>query len=138
MYVGNQAKVTSLRETIACELLFREALNRCDNMAVRNFATQMLGATVQKTTTDKRTRLVTPAAEKQKPATTTTQRQATLTGFLRPQTATSTDNYEARKMIVESIQKQKKEKKEKAKAEKKPAAKRGPKAVPVPTFALEA
>lgn len=138
VYAGEQAKLVSMRESIACELLFREALSRCDNIAVRHFATQMLGASVQqKSTSEKKTtQLVTP---KSGGAVAKVAKQTTLTGFVR-QVAPSTDNYDATKLIVESIQKQKREKAAAAAAaaEAPKKKKRATKAVVVPGFALEA
>jgi DNA polymerase elongation subunit (family B) len=99
----------SMRESIACELLFREALNLCDKHAIRDFATQRLGAEIRAPSESQMVRR-SNRLESSKKAAPTSQKQTTLTAFLKKPIEQSTmdeiDTYTISKMLVEVKQKE--------------------------------
>ena len=102
---------------MAIDLLFAKALGECDKQAVREFATQRLGANVLMS--------VSPSARRSNRTNDSSgnmvksSSQSSILSFLKPvDPATS---YMVTKAIVESGRKQKEEKKEKEKEEKKEA-----------------
>jgi hypothetical protein len=125
---GSSLKLESQRETLAIDLLFAKALGECDKQAMREFATQHLGANI----------LVSAPAQsvRKSPHITdlsgnvTKQSQSLMTSFLKPVDPAA--SYMVTKAIVESGKKQKEEKKkEEKKKEEAPKKKRASKSVSV-------
>jgi DNA polymerase elongation subunit (family B) len=117
---GSGPKLDTQRESLAIDLLFSKALGECDKQAVREFATQRLGANILVNTTapvrrSPRTTDVSGAVVKQS--------QALMTAFLKPVDPGA--SFMVTKAIVESGKKAKKEEKkeETAPPKKKRAAK---------------
>lgn len=113
---GSGPKFDSQRESLAIDLLFSKALGECDKQAMREFATQRLGANIVVNTTSSVRR---SPRQSDLSGNTVKQSQSLMTAFLKPVDPAA--SYMVTKAIVESGKKQKKE--EEAPPKKKRAAK---------------
>jgi hypothetical protein len=116
---GFGPKFESQRETLAIELLFAKALGECDKQAMREFATQHLGANIVVTASNpsvrKSPRILDLSGNVAK------QSQSLMTSFLKPVDPAA--SYMVTKAIVDSGKKQKEEKKKDDAPKKKRASK---------------
>lgn len=140
---GMRVTDPTMRESLACDLLFRESLDRCDKLAIQAFASTMFGTEAKMVNMVEGQRKSTRA--RKEAVGEKAQKQTTLQGFFAPITTTiqtnPPDNYATTKELVEMI---KQEKAKKAKEEKAKEAKEGGKEPKgnrkkkVPNVALEA
>lgn len=125
---GSSLKLESQRETLAIDLLFAKALGECDKQAMREFATQHLGANILVSTSAQSVRKSSRITDLS--GNVTKQSQSLMTSFLKPVDPAA--SYMVTKAIVESGKKQKEEKKkEEKKKEEAPKKKRASKSVSV-------
>jgi hypothetical protein len=129
---GFGPKFESQREMLAIDLLFAKALGECDKQAMREFATQHLGANIVVTATapNPSVRKSPRSIDLSGNVTKQLQSQSLMTSFLKPVDPSA--SYMVTKAIVESGKKQKEEKqKEEKKKEEAPKKKRASKSVKV-------
>ena len=117
------------RENLAIDLLFRAALNECDKNAIREFATQRLGANVVvNTVASSARRSMRSTQPSDASGTPAPGKQSLITGFLKPMDPGA--SFMITKALVDTEKKSKKEEK-KSDDESKPARKRKAKTVAI-------
>jgi DNA polymerase elongation subunit (family B) len=123
--------LASQRETLAIDLLFAKALGECDRQAVREFATQHLGANIlmNSDTSVRRSPRTNIHDISGSSVKVQSQTQSSILSFLKPIDPSA--SYMVTKAIVESGRKQKKDEKKDEKKEELPKKKRSSKSVKV-------